>query len=112
MSIEDLRELLDEFEEEYTNSKLINKSYITNDEDLVDGYIETLGYMFYGYELDEDTLKAHTQYALREMIADLLDPKKEGINKRSVDCPMMQLFLEGTIDWLTLQKIVYSNCEL
>ena len=112
ISIKDLHELLDEFEKEYAGTNLIKKSDIDYNEDIGDYYINEIGFVFHGYILDEVQLETYLQYELRKMIAELLDPKKEDIGQREVECSIMQLFREGTIDWDALQKITYKDCEL
>jgi len=53
----------------------------------------------------------YTNKEFREIIRNLLKPEKETY-AQIIDCKLLTLFKEGAIDWSTLQKLVYSDCEL
>ena len=49
---------------------------------------------------------------VRNEISKLLRPNGyEGFTK-TVQCEMLTLFIDGQIDWVTLQKITYQGCEI
>jgi len=106
-----LYEVLQNFEREYVDVKEIGKSSISPFDNVGDCYIEEIGFKFYYFKIN----KAYLQYEIgritREKIKDLLKPDsaKEAIVP---DCKMVQLFRDSAIDWDTLQKITYKDCEL
>ena len=112
-TIEDLTESLKEFEETHTQLKVIGKSKIEFEEDIDQDYISFIGFTYYYYTLNKGALATVIQNKSRQLIAKLLKPDNiaDG-NEATADCAMVKLFLNGNIDWKTLQTITYKGCEL
>lgn len=112
-TIEELTESLKEFEETHTQLKVIGKSKIESEEDIGDGYISFIGFNYYYYTLNKDALASVIQTKSRQLIAKLLKPDSiEDGNEVTAECAIVKLFLDGNIDWNTLQTITYKGCEL
>lgn len=59
----------------------------------------------------EDITESYSKYVFREIITNKLKPESESYAS-TVDCKLLQLFKDATIDWKTLQKLTYKDCEL
>lgn len=61
----------------------------------------------------KDEVKEHT---INKQFRDFMKKELEPLNytgyTRDIDCKIMKLFMEGTIDFKTLQQITYSDCNL
>ncbi len=111
MDIEDLIEELNELMKGYESCDGIAKSAIKNEVDVGNEYISYIGYKYEYYELSEEKLESEIMRLCREKIAEELKPID--VEKSVIpDCKIVQLFRDGSIDWETLQKITYKNCQI
>jgi hypothetical protein len=62
-------------------------------------------------EWSEESFQTHIKNQLRRELTARLQPAKVSYPK-TIDCKLLTLFKEGSIDWITLQKLVYSDCEI
>ena len=111
MDINYVLDELKEFKQKHKNEEKIGLSEIDIDTDFGDDYIRSIEYVYYFYELKTEKLESEIGRITRDKISDILKP--ESVEKSIVpDCKMVQLFRDGAIDWKTLQKITYSECNL
>jgi hypothetical protein len=75
------------------------------------GYIVENNYI-YSYYVHKDEVSEHTiKTKVKKWINGQLRPESEPYTQ-SVDCKLLELFKEGTIDFKALQKLTYTNCDL
>ena len=110
-SIESLIEMLEEFRTDYLELNAIGKTEMSLEESASDRYIECLVYIYSYLSLDRESLQKEIQRLTGEAISNRLKPKNSNY-EQAPDCNLLQLFRDGSIDWTTLQKITYSNCDL
>ena len=103
--------------EEYTQHKALKievseivQSYYVPSYDGAE--VEELTYTYSYYKV----LPAISDALVREQfivwVKDELYKGIEGVYPRRPECSMLELFKSGSIDWETLQKITYKDCEL
>ena len=111
IDIEDVIETLKEFQNGYKLCDGIAKSQIKNEQEVGSEYIHYIGYMYEYYELSEERLESEIMRLCRELIKEELKP--DGVQyAQTPDCKIVQLFRDGSIDWETLQRITYKDCEI
>ncbi len=100
----DIRDAIDgltEFEKEWAELQEIGKSEINKE----------CHYFYIYYRINPNSLESEQKASCRAMVSALLKPEKEK-KEQQPECKMMELFKEGIIDWETLQKITYKNCDV
>ena len=76
-----------------------------------DAYIEDNHYT-YEYYIHKEELPEYTvKQKVKQWINEQLQPES-AIYRQPVDCKLLELFKEGTIDFKALQKLTYTNCNL
>jgi len=77
-----------------------------------DGGVEYFNYSFSYYVLSsKEMLQKRIGNRIERNIEEKLKPNSESY-VRQIDCALMSLFEDGTIDWATFQKLVYKDCDL
>jgi len=115
---EDCIKVIQNYREEVKNFKgeIYSEEHIQSEIDtdydygaeVISIYFETRIKVFrYATDITTD----YTDKEFRDILKNLLKPEKEHY-AQNIDCKLLTLFKEGTIDWSTLQKLVYTNCEL
>ena len=109
---EDMRNLLEAFEDRVSELPFHVKVGYSLQLDVDDGYIDEQHYR-YRYQVLCSPMEIEQRWKseVKGKFREILKPKKERYS-RPVDCKLMELFKDGSIDFKTLQKLVYSNCEL
>lgn len=111
IDIEEVIETLKEFQDGYKSCDGIAKSQIKNEQDVGDEHIHYIGYMYEYYELSEEKLESEIMRLCRELIKEELKPN--GVQYvQTPDCKIVQLFRDGSIDWETLRRITYKDCNI
>ena len=72
--------------------------------------LDEYGYTYTYYELME-SITYEIKSAKKKNLATLLKPDSQR-HTNTPDCKLIELFKDGTIDWLALQKLTYTNCNL
>ena len=62
------------------------------------------------FELSEEAIEAKAKQKVKEFVNVQLCPP--ATYRRYIDCKLLSLFMDGTIDWKALQKLVYSDCNI
>ena len=115
-------------------SKNIKKSTFEKIQDVYTSFIEELGKYYsipilwsdtFDEAIDTIHFEAKTYYTrslstvencimrqVRNEISKLLLPNEYKGFTKSVQCEMLALFMDGQIDWVTLQKITYQGCKI
>ena len=115
--ITDVCELVNDFIQEHKEQTGIEISSIDTFEEVerdFDDYfqIESYGYEYKYYEVCDTTeLDRVITQKRHENLAKLLNINVDSYTI-TPDCKLIQLFKDGNIDWLTLQKLTYTNCDL
>ena len=90
------------------NKTDIEQNIVTYDE----GGVEYFNYSFSYYVLStKEMLQKRIDNRVERNIDARLKPNSE-LYIKEIDCALMSLFEDGTIDWATLQKLVYKDCDL
>lgn len=109
LSIEETIEMLSDFLEENKvhENKPAFRSFIDED-----GYNDISGRAnwYEPLELSEEEIEHRALTVVKETIRVHLGPPD--VYKRYIDCTLFTLFMDGTIDWSALQKLVYSDCRV
>lgn len=111
-----MRKMLDEFDKDVVDLGLHFKG---DYEVMLDAYggdygssVDDNWYKYNYYVLaGKDHLQQAMTSEIKNFIAVPLKPKSQTYAQQ-IDCKLLQLFTEETIDFKTLQKLVYTNCEL
>lgn len=112
-----MRSMLDEFDK---NIDALGLHFDGNFMVMLDAYGGDYGasvddnHYKYSYKVfaeKEDHLQGQMSTEIKDFIRLALKPKSVSYTQQ-VDCKLLQLFVEGAIDFKTLQKLVYTNCEL
>ena len=80
---------------------------------------DTFGNVINTLHFEAETYYMHSLYMVencirkqvRSKISKLLRPNGYERFTKTVQCEMLTLFMDGQIDWVTLQKITYQGCE-
>ena len=89
-----------------------------NDEDYDDDYRIWYEYFTVKSVNDfEQIIETKTKQDIKDIMynevkKELWKKDDEWFYKSDIDCKLLWLFKEGTIDWEALKKLVYSDCEL
>jgi len=125
-TIKEVKEIIEEYELEITRTKgeVVGEKTgwgSVNGAIDIDGYNDADGYFIpeevyfntrvYVLNEDEDVIEYFSKEELKNIIKEKLKPESE-LYAITVDCKLLQLFKDGNIDWLTLQKLTYTNCNL
>lgn len=73
-------------------------------------YVEANNFLCTWYTVKQEIGESIYKRVIKDKIKELLKPVTARY-LHTVDCKLLELFKAGTIDWKTLQKLVYSNCE-
>ena len=76
-----------------------------------DYYIEDNHYAYECYIHREELPEYAVKSKIKQWINEQLKPESERCTQ-PVDCKLLALFKEGTIDFKALQKLTYTNCNL
>ena len=83
------------------------------DGDVYDDYLDTIYFKADIYEmLPLHRVDGRIKDKIRSEISSLLRPKQYQGYTKTVQCEMLTLFMDGKIDWVTLQKITYQGHEI
>ena len=108
----DTRTLLSMFENEVDKLSMHVQGYFDLCLGASDSYIDEQHYRYrYRVLCSPMEIEQRWKYEVKNKFKENLKPKKERYS-RPVDCKLMELFKDGSIDFKTLQKLVYSDCEL
>ena len=111
-----IKTMLKEIEELNETFKLLNaieKEKPYQEIDTGECYIHSFNYEFkYRDICSKAELEARIKTKVKENVRIALKPKGYEGYTIHVDCKLLTLFKDGSIDWKTLQKLVYTNCEL
>ena len=114
LSIEQTIKMLSEFLEEIKahENKPDFQSFIEDDYDDDDKPNSVYGCANW-YELtdpSDESIEKIAKEKVKTVIADKLCPPDT--YRRYIDCKLLSLFMDGTIDWEALQKLVHSDCNI
>ncbi len=105
-------ESLTEFKETIDNTKGIKTSGVALNSFTEEGYVYDIKYTYsYMIICDDEQFNRELSKIIREKISQILKPESEE-DQLTVDCGMLTLFKDDKIDWKTLQKITYKECEI
>ena len=62
-----------------------------------------------GAEMDTEASGANATF--KQQLKKLLKPEEYKGFPRVIDCKLLKLYMDETIDWQTLQQLVYSDCR-
>lgn len=62
-------------------------------------------------EVKTEIPESGISYPFRKYVESWIKPENASY-KKTIDCKLLALFKDGMIDWATLRKLVYSDCEL
>ena len=71
-------------------------------------YFEAKTYYMHSLYMVENSIRKQ----VRSKISKLLRPNGYERFTKTVPCETLTLFMDGQIDWVTLQKITYQGCEI
>ena len=117
---DDIISMLQEFKEEVSRLPyhILGAEEITLEADSDEigyGHVTTnrVVYNFLGLMTIEQVMKIFPQKRIRAFVKEELIPdSKKYRYGRDVDCKLLKLFEDGNIDFKTLQKLVYSDCDV
>lgn len=115
----DIKYAIEEFEDRIADSNLIlmkgtvptlaAEAYNDDEYD----YVDSIRIELHGFKLrTKEDMEQQAKTITRAWVADALKPPSYKSYVRPVDCKLLDLFKSETIDWETLQKLVYSDCDL
>jgi len=108
-TIEILKDFMDEVESLGHVIELVTHMNVDCEDSYISENRAYATYKVYSHP-SNDVVETQVKYRLRSKITQLLKPS--GIqHPRSIDCAVLNLFKEGIIDWPTLQRITYKDCE-
>ena len=99
------------------NNDIKNLPYHINEDEYINLTVDDDQIYYEEYTYRYSIIKAQTQvdYMIKKSVKNkfqqILMPSSESYSKY-VDCKLVELFKDGAIDFKTLQKLVYTNCDL
>jgi hypothetical protein len=72
---------------------------------------ESGSFVYSYYQVVSEISTYNMNNTKRAIMAKLLKPENAE-HIVNIECKVLQLFMDGVIDWLTLQKLTYTNCDL
>lgn len=114
-NIDDLKDLLDRHEErlEEFKQRYIHVSdrglYTENDSEYGETTCELQ--ITYSNIINKDSAEYNIKKKVKDHVNILIKPKGQRY-AQEIDCNVLKLFLEGNIDFKTMQKLTYTNCEI
>lgn len=114
-SPDDIIEMINEFKEkcEQFNNSIDFKIVYTEptsdyDSQLIDGNYFMCSY----YTVKDEISEFAVNNMFRDFIANELEPQNYKGYTRHPDCKLLKLFMDGSIDFKTLQQITYADCKI
>ena len=112
-NISELKKEIEKYEETISNQK----GYILNRPELeasvFDNYVDEifLRTEIIVFKYSDNLVDDFVNKKFKKIIEEKLKPEKEQY-MQTIDCNMLKLFKNGSIDWKTLQSLTYSNCKI
>jgi len=115
--VESLQGTINEIKE-FEENNFFLENRVTDEFDAVcyDDYLEkatyTRIYLIPRTNNIKEILQSKANSVFRDYISKLMFRVENHKYKKSVDCKLFELFINGNIDWGTLVDLTYSNCKI
>ena len=114
-SPDDMIEMINEFKEkceQFNNNIDFKVLYVEPTSDYDSSSIDGNYFMCTYYTVKDEISEFAVNNMFRDFIADELKPQEYKGYTRSADCKLLKLFMDGSIDFKTLQQITYVDCKI
>ena len=114
-SPDDIIEMITEFKEkceQFSNNINFSIKYVEPTSDYESSIVDGNHFACTYHTVKNEISEFAVNNMFRDFIADELKPQKYKGYTRSADCKLLKLFMDGSIDFKTLQQITYADCKI